>query len=137
MRTACGEVKVVSSVLSLLALVWAAVQFRSVADSRRKARTQVQALQRDGFSIDYIFKGNIYVLFDHTRKKIAFVFRDKSHVHDYRDIEGVTRYWLGFPGFKLRNTMVFALPDKKIRCRNLSSRQAEYWQRRAVELITA
>ncbi len=127
----------VSVILSLLALAWAAVSLRSVIDSRKKARNQVRALQHAGFQIDYALKGNIYVLFDHTRKKIAFVFRDKSHIHDYADIRGVTRYWLGFPGFKLRNTMVFALPGKKIRCRNLSSRQAEYWQKRSVELITA
>lgn len=124
-------------ILSLLAFAWAAVALYSVIDSRRKARTQVARLQRDGFNVDYVFKGNIYVLFDQTRKKIAFVFRDKSHIHDYADIEGVTRYWLGLPGLKLRNTMVFALPGKKIRCRNLSNRQAEYWHRRSVELVTA
>ncbi len=127
----------VSSILSLLALGWGAVLAYSAIDSRKKARVQVDELQRAGFSIDYIFKGNIYVLFDHTRKKIAFVFRDKSHIHDYSEIQGVTRYWLSLPGIKLRNTMVFALRGKKIRCRNLSTRQAEYWQRRSVELITA
>lgn len=126
-----------SNILSLVALAWAAASLYSVIDSRKKARTRVAELQRAGFSIDYVFKGNIYVLFDQTRKKIAFVFRDKSHVHDYADIRGVTRYWVGFPGLKLKNTMVFALPDKKIRCRNLSSREAEYWQRRSVELLTA
>ncbi len=127
----------ISSILSLLALGWAAALAYSVIDSRKKARVRVDELRRAGFSVDYVFKGNIYVLFDHTRKRIAFVFRDKSHIHNYSEIQGVTRYWLSLPGIKLRNTMVFALPGKKIRCRNLSTRQAEYWQRRSVELITA
>ncbi len=84
-----------------------------------------------------MLKGNIYVLFDQTRKKIAFVFSDKSSVHNYSDVQDVTRYWLGVSAIKLRNTMVFALHGKKIRCGNLSARQAEYWHSRAAELITA
>ncbi len=126
-----------NTVLSLVALGWAAALFYRLIDSRRKAERQVAALRQAGFSVDHSFRGNIYVLFDHTRRQIAFVFRDQSQVHAYRDIQGITRYWLGLPGLKLGNTMVFALNGRKIRCRNLSARQAEYWQRRAVELITA
>ncbi len=126
-----------SSVLSLLALGWAAALFYRVIDSRRKARAQVAELQRAGFSVDHAFRGNIFVLFDHTKRKIAFVFRDHSHVHSYSDIQDVTRYWMSLPGLRFRNTMVFSLHGKKIRCRNLSARQAEYWQRRSVELISA
>src|SRR5512142_1609964 len=117
--------------------MWAGVLFYRIADSRKKAQSQVEGLRRGGFNVDYVLKGNIYVLFDQTAKKIPVVFRDKSYIHDYGDVHGVTRYWLGFLGLKLKNTMVFTLHNKKIRCRNLSSRQAEYWHRRSAELIAA
>ncbi len=127
----------IGSVLAIVAILWVAALVRSVVHSRRKAWAHAEALQRAGFNIDHVLKGNIYVFFDQSRKKIAFVFSNKSSVHDYRDVRDVTRYWLGFRGIKLKNTMVFALHGKKIRCGNLSARQAEYWQSRAVELIRA
>ncbi len=121
--------------LSLLALMWAVVLFYRTADSRKKAQSQVEGLRRHGFNADYLLKGNIYVLFDQTSRKIAFVFRDRSYIHDYGDVRSITRYWLGFLGLKLKNTMVFTLHNKKIRCRNLSARQAEYWHRLSAELV--
>jgi hypothetical protein len=133
-----GGVKVVGSVLVLMTCGWL-VWFvhATVIGSRRKAWAHVTELRRGGFSVDYILKGNIYVLFDHTQRKIAFVFSDKSFVYDYGDVTSVTRYWLNFPGIKLKNTMVFGLQGKKIRCGSLSTRQAEYWHHRSVELIGA
>jgi len=128
----------VGSLLVLLALGWVAWRFLVMGPgSRRKARAEVTALSRAGFKIDDVLKGNIYVLFDHSNRKIAFVFTDKSFVCDYGEVRSVTRYWLSFAGLKLRNTMVFATHGKKIRCGNLSARQARYWQRRSVELMAA
>lgn len=130
-------VQVVGSVLALAAILWVAALAYSVVHSRKKAWAHAEELQRAGFSIDHVLKGNIYVLFDQARKKIAFVFSDKSSVHNYSDVQHVTRYWLGFSVIKLRNSMVFTLDGKRIRCGNLSARQAEYWQSRVVELIRA
>ncbi len=127
----------IGSVLALAAILWVAALVHSVVHSRKKARALAEELQRAGFKIDHVLKGNVYVLFDQTRKKIAFVFSNKSSVYNYSDVRDVTRYWLGFRGIKLKNTMVFSLHGKKIRCGNLSARQAEYWQSRAVELIRA
>ena len=126
------------SLLVFFALGWVAWRFLVAGPgSRRKAHAEIRALSRTGFKIDDVLKGRIYVLFDHSNKKIAFVFSDKSFVCDYGEVRSVTRYWLSFSGLKLRNTMVFALHGKKIRCGDLSSRQAEYWQQRSLELIAA
>ena len=130
--------EVIGSVLVFMALGWASWLFYSmVIGSRRRARAQIKELHLAGFNVDYVLKGNIYVLFDNTKKKIAFVFSDKSSVYDYGDIKSISRYWLTFPRLKLKNTMVFVLHGKKIRCGNLSTRQAEYWHPRLVELIAA
>jgi hypothetical protein len=132
------EVKVLGNFVVFMAWGWFIwFTYSVVIGSRRKARAQVKKLREGGFCVDHMLKGNIYVLFDHTNKKIAFVFRDSSFVYDYGDVKSVTRYWMDFPGVKLRNTLVFALQGKKIRCRNLSARQAEYWHPRLAELIAA
>jgi hypothetical protein len=133
-----SEMQMVEEFLIFLAWGWFLwFTYTVVIGSRRAGRAQVKKLQQAGFSIDYMLKGNIYVLFDHTKRKIAFVFRDASFVYDYADIKSLTRNWVNLAGLKLKNGIVFALQDKKFRCGNLSHRQAEYWHPKLAALIGA
>ena len=118
----------------LLLVVWTWFfwfAYITLIDSHRKGRKQVERLRKSGFRIDQMLKGNVYVLLDHTRRKVAFVFRDRSIVYDYEDVKSLTRYWVTLPlGPKLRNTIVFALRDVErpfVRIGRLSAKQAEYW----------
>lgn len=111
--------------------------YKTVIDSRRKGRAQVRKLKREGFQVDYMLKGNIYVLVDDARRKIAFVFSDRSFVYDYADILSLTRNWIDLANFRLKNGIVFATKDRKILCGNLSRRQAEYWHPRLAALMVA
>lgn len=126
----------VEEVVILGAWAWF-IQFtyNVVIESRRKGRAQVRKLEQDGFHVDYMLKGSIYVLVDQTQRKIAFVFADQSFVYDYADILGLTRNWVSVGGLRWKNGIVFATRDKHIHCGKLSRRNAEYWHPRLAALI--
>jgi hypothetical protein len=131
------EVKWVEEFFVFVAWGWfISYTYHAVMDSRKKARAQVAKLERDGFHVDYMLKGSIYVLVDHSQRKIAFVFADRSFVYDYADIRGLTRNWVSLGGLRFKNGIVFSTRyGRNIRCGNLSSRNAEYWHPRLATLI--
>lgn len=80
--------------------------------SRRKAQMEGRILDlgRKGFRATHVLsRGGVSVLFDDTRREVAFVTWDSTHRFGYGDIRTRTWHWLDKNGTKINNRISIAI----------------------------
>ncbi|NIF40069.1 hypothetical protein F3J14_03970 [Burkholderia sp. Tr-862] len=82
--------------------------------SRRKAQTdhRILDLGRKGFRASHaLTRGGVSVLFDDSRREVAFVRWDSTHTFSYGDVRTRTWNWLDKNGTKINNRISIAIAN--------------------------
>ncbi|HGO6128503.1 TPA: hypothetical protein ACK3RK_007088 [Burkholderia cepacia] len=101
--------------------------------SWRKAQTdrRIQELGREGFRVSHaLTRGGVSVLFDDSRRKVAFVRWDSTHTFGYADVRTRTWHWLDKNGTKINNRISIAIANPQtplFDVHMLGARDAEQW----------
>jgi hypothetical protein len=88
----------------------------SMRKSRQDESTMkvcLEDLTREGFTVDYLLRGNIQVAFDASRRQVAFIYANGTRLYDFsiiRDWQLIDRRGLFS---SIGNTLHFTLKDDK------------------------
>lgn len=122
-------------------LLWIAIPAAIVAflvpgfrqSSWRKAQTdrRIQELGHEGFRASHaLSRGGVSVLFDDSRRELAFVRWDSTHTFSYADVRTRTWHWLDKNGTKINNRISIAIANPEtplFDVQMLGARDAEQW----------
>lgn len=89
----------------------------------------VAKLLKSGFSIDFLLNGSILVVFDDTRKRVAFIARDGVFQFGYGSVSKWNWVWVERDGRRINNHIQFYLRDKKMPLiqTEVSEHDAQLW----------
>lgn len=118
---------IITGVFSFYALpiIW-----RLLFSGAKNQQAQLDQLVASGFRIDHTLNGNLVVLFDDTKREIAFVYTDLVIRCSYDNIISHKWSWVDGNGVRFSNSLNFTLDNVEyplIKVGNLSEKMAEFW----------
>lgn len=116
-------------------VVWTLVY---ASRQKRAINARVAQLRREGFSVDHSLAGNIFVAFDLSQRKVAFVFSDATKVYDMSIIRTWQRHWTERNGVRSNHAIHLTLRDPNaplVKITQLSGQQAEAWDAKLGALL--